>query len=452
MVLKGKSLQYLVFLAGSFGMMQGGLNIGWTSPALPQLLSNTSSILMTEDEGSWLASFFFIGSVLGSLLSAIFLDVIGRKTTLLMVSVPFCGTWLIIAYASATWELFLARFIAGALDGLVFCCVCAYLPEVADSKTRGLLTTGTAIFYALGSFLVNVFGEFLDIKLVALASSGFCLGILLCLFIPESPYFYMLKGNTDKARISMELFNTDGDVDKALSSVSKALYEQKLDGGKWWELFTKSNNRKLFGLMTITRFFQVFTGNICVTFYGQMIFQEGKDDVNPVIFISVYYLLQIIVMIINVSLIDKIGRRPLLILSMVTIIFSLLIISTYFTLKNATNIEVAEYSWVSILGLLLFIIGYALGSQNIPGLLVSEVFPLHVKTLAVAVFYIIYGLFGTFALKFFQYTKDQFGMHIPFIAFTVSCLCGLPFIITYIPETKMKSLEDLQKNLGSKQN
>ncbi|KAF5305829.1 hypothetical protein FQR65_LT07568 [Abscondita terminalis] len=66
---RGKLPQYILFCAGSFGTMQSGFNLGWPSFALPQLLNDTSAIPLTQDEGSWIASAFPIGTVFGSILS-----------------------------------------------------------------------------------------------------------------------------------------------------------------------------------------------------------------------------------------------------------------------------------------------------------------------------------------------------------------------------------------------
>ncbi|KAF5285982.1 hypothetical protein FQR65_LT12979 [Abscondita terminalis] len=443
MLFAHRYLQYLLFCVGCLCTLQPGLNDGWSSFALPQLLSNTSTIPLTDDEGSWVALSFPMGTICGAILSALTIDVFGRKRMLLVGTLPLCGTWLIIGFARTLLELCAARCLAGICQGFILSCVPLYIAEVSDPKIRGFLLTGTSTAYIVGIFLVNLLGEFVTISQVAFISSALSLGVLFCLKIPESPYFYIVKEDFQKAKVNMEMFNKNADIE----SIRQALSEQKSDSGKWVEIFTDSSNRKSLGVVIVNRVFQLLTGTITITYYAQNVFQESKFDVNPIVFICIYYLLQIIVMIINAALIDKIGRRPLLLTSISTVTVSLSIISVYFSLKNMTEIQVTYYSWCPIFGLFLSIIGFALGLQNIPYMLAIEIFPLHVKGFAVALNNVLYGVLAVPVLKFFQFTKDEYGMHVPFIVFAVCSLCGIGFFSFCIPETKQKTLEDIEKNL-----
>ncbi|KAF5305828.1 hypothetical protein FQR65_LT07567 [Abscondita terminalis] len=446
MVFQERLSQYVLFSAGSFGTLQSGLNDGWTSYALPQLQSNTSVLPLTNGEGSWIASAFPIGTIVGSIILALTLDAFGRKTMLLVGSLSFSATWLMIVFASSTWQLVVARFIAGIFDGIVFPCVPVYIAEVADPKIRGLLITGTKTSYIVGIFLSNLLGAFLTITVAGTVSALLSLGVLICLLIPESPYFYMIKEDTEAAKTSMETYNTNCDIE----SIRNSLNEQKGKNGNWFELFTDASNRKSLFLMITIKLLQQFTGFICFIFYAQTLFRESKNDVNPIILLSVYYLLQIIVMTINGMIVDRIGRKPLLVASTSTVATALFIISVYFTLENVTEVEVTNYSWCPVFALFLYIIGYTLGLQNIPYMIVSEIFPLHVKSAAVSIFSVVYGISSAAAAKFFQYTKDEFGMHVPFIAFFICSLCCLPVFIYLVPETKKKTLEDIEKRIRFK--
>ncbi|KAF5305815.1 hypothetical protein FQR65_LT07554 [Abscondita terminalis] len=447
MVIRGRILQYVVFCAGSFATLQSGLNDGWPSFALPQLQSNTSTIPLTNGEGSWVASIFPIGTIFGSLLLAVTLDKYGRKTMLLVGSLPFCATWLMIAFASSFWELLVARFLAGILEGTMFFCVSVYLAEIADPQIRGFLITGTKAAHIFGLLLSNILGAFLTITKVAIISSILSLGVMLCFLVPESPYFYMIKDDNVKAKQSMERFNENADFD----SVRNALNEQKIKNGKWYELFTVASNRKSLCLVMVFKIFQQFSGFISFVYYAQTLFRQSKNDVDPIILVSAFYLLQMIVMIINGLIIDKVGRKPLLVASISTVVVALLIVSVYFTLNNMTEIKVSDYSWCPVFGLFLYIIGYTLGLRNISYLIISEVFPLHVKSSAIAIVNITFGISAAGVSKFFQYTKDEYGLHVPLLVFSISSICSIPFFIFCIPETKSKTLEEIEKTIRTNQ-
>ncbi|KAF5305824.1 hypothetical protein FQR65_LT07563 [Abscondita terminalis] len=371
---------WIKYHTGSFSALQTGLNDGWPSFVLPQLLS---TIPVTSDEASWIASIYPIGTVAGSILLTLIFGIFGRRTIVLVGSLLFGVTWLIIAFGRTSWELYVARFIAGLLDGVTAPCLLLYLAEVSDTNIRGFLITGTKIFYISGIFLANLLGAFLTIFQVAITSSVMSLGVLLGLLVPESPYFYMAKNDDSKAKIIVQ--------------------------------------------------------------------NESKDDVNPIIFVSVYYALQIIVMIINGIIIDKIGRKPLLVASMSTVVVSLMIVSAYFTLENVTTVDVSKYSWCPVFGLFLYIIGYSLGLQNVPYIIIGEIFPLHVKSVAAGLFCVVYGISAAVVSKLFQYTKDEFGIHVPFIIFAISSICSIPFFVYCVPETKKKTLEEIEKDIRLKE-
>ncbi|KAF5305817.1 hypothetical protein FQR65_LT07556 [Abscondita terminalis] len=368
---RGKILQYLLLCGGGLATFQIGLNDGWPSFALPQLQSNTSIPQLTNEEGLWIATAFPIGITVGSLLLPFTIDVFGRKTMLLVGALPFCSTWMVIAFLQNVWELLIARFVAGLSESITHFCIPVYLAEIADPKIRGFLVTGTKISYTFGILLSNILGTFLGITQAALISSAMTLGVLVCLLVPESPYFYIIKNDYDKAKKCLELFNENADID----SIRDAVNEQKVNKGKWFELFTVASNRKSLGIIIIIKVFNQLSGGVSFVFYAQTLFKES---------------------------------------------------------------------------LFLYITGSTLGLHNIPYLIITEIFPLHVKSWAITLVNIFYGISATSVSKFFQYTKDEFGLHLPFIVFTISSICSLPFFIFCVPETKKQSLEEIEKKLRSK--
>ncbi|KAF5305826.1 hypothetical protein FQR65_LT07565 [Abscondita terminalis] len=441
MIFPDSFIIYILFCACSFAMLQLGLTDGWPSFALPQLQSNSSKVVVTNDEGSWIVSTFPIGTIFGSLLLSFTFDKFGRKIILLVGSLLFCAIWALIAFGQTFWQFGVARFVAGISDGLIYPIILVYITEVSRPKIRGVLITGTKISYVAGILIINLLDEFFSRPNVAIISSVLLCGVLLCLFVPESPYFYLIKNDYNTAKKSLEIYNRSADIE----TIQNALTDQKSNGRKWSDLFTERTNRRRLYLMTIAKIFQQFTGFITFVYYAQTIFLESKNDVNPIIFASIYNSLQILVLIINAMVIDKFGRKPLLTTSSSIVALALIIISSYFTVKNVTEINVNDYTWCPILGSFLFIVGYTLGLQNVLDLVVSEIFPLHVKTVAVSIHNAIYGLSIMAVSKFFQYAKDEYGIHVPFIVFAIFSICSVPFFIVFIPETKKKTLEDVEK-------
>lgn len=105
------------------------------------------------------------------------------------------------------------------------------------------------------------------------------------------------------------------------------------------------------------------------------------------------------------------------------------------------------FEFVPIVALLCFVIIFSLGMQTIPLIMMGEIFPSNVKAFALCIMDIYYSVIVTIISKFFHWSKDNYGMHVPFFAFTVCCIIGLVFIIFAVPETKGKTLEDIQVEL-----
>ncbi|KAF5290643.1 hypothetical protein FQR65_LT01933 [Abscondita terminalis] len=445
-------LQYILTCAGSFTFLQSGLNVGWSSYALPQLLRNDSAIPLTNNEGSWVASTFVFGTIFGSLLTGLTIDYFGRRTMLLVCSLPLFGVWLIIAYAKTSWDLYLARFIAGISDGLVYPCFSTYLAEVCNSKNRGFLISGAVINLYLGVLLSNILGAFLSIAQAAFSSATLALvPFFLYLLVPESPQFYVIKKKYEKAKVNLKKFNRESNVDDLLNSIQNTLIVQQNNKKSWLQLFSNKNNCKTLAILIALAFFHNFSGILGITFYMETIFESANKDVNPIILISIFYLLQILASFANAFLIDRVGRRPMLLTALSLVTVGLLCVTIYFWLENTGQRNVSLYSWVAIFGLFVFIIGFTIGLLIVPIVLCSELFALNFKSYAIAIVNLAFALTGSAVPKFFQYAKDEYGTYAPFLTFTISSACGIIFTYFFVPETKRMTLEEIQNELKSEQ-
>ena len=118
-------------------MLISGMHFGWSSPSLPKLLSNTSSIPITNSQSSWIASISLLGDLVGAPMSATLADTFGRKTTILFAAVPYAVAWILIAMAKNVHFLLIARFICGIGDGISFTIAPMFIGEIADNDIRG---------------------------------------------------------------------------------------------------------------------------------------------------------------------------------------------------------------------------------------------------------------------------------------------------------------------------
>lgn len=426
------------------------MHAGWPSPSLDELLSGNSTITITNDEGSWLAVMPLIGAVAGSILTAATIDILGRKKTILLTSFPFFAAWIMVAYAKSVTVLNVARAIAGAADGATFTAVPMYLGEIAEPKVRGQLGSLCSVTFIFGVLLVNVIGNYITISPTALISSIFPVLLMVTfVWMPESPYYLLMKGQLDHARRSLQVFTGRTDVETELNRINDAVIEQTKNTGKFLDLFTVKSNRKALFLMAGLRTAQQFSGTMAITYYAKMIF-SASNHMSPELATITYFLIQVIFAFASSAIVDRSGKRPLLIISSIGAAVALFIEGSYFFIQNCTEIDTKPFSFLQLTGLIMFVVMFSVGMQTIPILMLCEMFPTNVKAFALCLADIYFCVAATIVSKFFQYMKDNFGMHVPFFAFAGCCIVGLAFIILCIPETKGKTLEEIQMHLKNK--
>ncbi|XP_031356961.1 facilitated trehalose transporter Tret1-like [Photinus pyralis] len=438
--------QYLAMLTGTLSIVSSGMHYGWTSPSLPQLQHPNSTLPVTDDEGSWMAVAPLGGATLGAIFSWFILDVIGRKRGVLLTAAPFFASWLMVAYAKSVWVLLVARFIAGIGDGLAFCSVPMYLGEIADAKIRGLLGSSCSIMWIFGMLLINIIGAYTSIKVAALISSVFPV-VLAATFVwmPESPYYLIMKGRVNEAKESLRIFKRSRIVEDELGRLFNAVQLQNTNTGKFLDLFTVGSNRRALLIVMGTRAIQQCSGALAFTFYANTIFKKASDEISSTTATIIYFSVQLIVASTASLVMDRTGRRPLLIVSVIGSGAALLLEGLYFYLKSDhPSLDVSRFSYIPVAALIGFVVLYGIGLQSIPILILGELFPTNVKAFALGLADIYFNVVATLVSKFFQAMKDHYGMHVPFFSFSVCCAAGLFFILFFVPETKGKTLEQIQ--------
>ncbi|XP_031355750.1 facilitated trehalose transporter Tret1-like [Photinus pyralis] len=443
--IEGRTLQYIALSAGSLSALSCGFHLGWPGPYLQQLVEEDSAFPVTDSEGSWIAISFLIGAFCGSGLCVALLDWAGRRRLVIFTNFPFVASWLMVAFAGSWWELCAARFVAGLSDGMVFCAVPLYFSEVADAKVRGLFVSGLIVMHLTGVLFMAVVGSFLPMKSVAL----FCVSVPLIVFLtflwlPETPHYYVVRGDLENARRSLRKLTAKVDVEPEIGHILETMDDCDGSKGKLLNFISNGNSRRGIVILLLIRTVQQFSGYVAFVFYLPAILTEASDFVSPVISTSIYYTLQMTFALISMVTIDRVGRKPILVFSVASVTLSLSVVGVYFLVQGYGYVNLKDYSWIPLLGLFLFISGYSSGLHSIPVLLVGEIFPIGVKVLAITLFDMYYSIVSSIASKFFQYTKDEFGMYVPFLTFACCCACGLPFIVHFLPETKNKTLEEIQ--------
>lgn len=146
--------------------------------------------------------------------------------------------------------------------------------------------------------------------------------------------------------------------------------------------------------------------------------------------------------------VDTFGRKPLLKVSLFGTALTLLVNTIYFYVKNTGDIDMQRYDSIPFFALLSSVIIFSVGMDTIPMLIKGEIFPTNLKAFATCFYDISFTGVNALISKYFFLTESKYGIQFPFLLFTICSFIGTLFIIYYIPETKGKTLEQIQEELG----
>lgn len=342
----------------------------------------------------------------------------------------------------------LARFINGFTDGFVFTAVPMYVSEIAHPKIRGTLAASIPVMTVFGFLLINVIGSFADLKVTGLISAIFpVVHFFTFYWMPESPYYLIMRGKLEAAKNCLRVFRGSCDIDERFEKLQCVVEEEVKNCASCWDLFTVKSNRKAVVIVFGLRGIQQLCGPNVVTSYAKTIFHESGEGISSTLSSILYFSVQFVMVIVCSFLVDRVGRKPLLIISIVGSGIALLTQAFYFYFKSLSIYDMSVVSFLPLTALLMYVVLFNVGMWNIPLLLMGELFPTNVRAFALCLIEIYFGLTVIAVSEFFQITMDTFGMHVPFFTFAGVCFLGLAFILMVVPETKGKSLEEIQDNL-----
>lgn len=390
-----------------------------------------------------------LGSAAGYSLTIYLLDLIGRKTTILLAATPQIICFGLTTLSSFTpFVLYFARFIGGIAEGICFMALPIYIAEVAEPSIRGRLGSYISVAFTGGVLIANMVGTWLTLVQAAVVYSILPL-IFLCLFwkMPESPYFTTMKKDKGRTAASLRYLRGKYDVEEELLLITADVKRQLSEPGTYLDLFRIESNRKACILVFTLKLIHQFSGITALMLYAQMLLRDATDAVSPKTASILLNLIQCMCALILYFLIDKLGRKFLLILSTSGVSSLLLIMGTYFLLKKHTSIDLSSFTFLPVIGMILYAIFFSFGLGGVTFVMMGEMFSASIKSKASGLMSIVHGVMVAVFTKYYQYTADNWGLAVPFYTYGVAVCLGVVFCVFCVPETKGKTLEEIQQNL-----
>ncbi|XP_030768197.1 facilitated trehalose transporter Tret1-like isoform X2 [Sitophilus oryzae] len=432
-------------ILGTLSCISDGMQYGWTAPIIPRLLAPDSPIVVTEKQAEWLETILMLGACCGLPLTMYLVDKIGRKGSLIGSSTTTLIAWIIIAFAPSIEYIYVARFFAGIAGDTAFVAAPMYIAEMADQKIRGFLSSIIYIMMLTGVLLVYCVAPFVPIWVPCVI--GICFNaITLTSFplMPDSPYYLLYKDKPEQARKSLTQLRPNGNTDAELKEIAAAIQRQKSEKGRPQDLILVKSNRKALMIMVWLNGSQHMSSISVMLMNLHSILEEAgavhiSSSTAAIIFSALMFCAAM-----SASLaIDNFGRRVLLVTSGIFAGLSLGVIAVYFTLKNQ-GYDVLPFSWAVPIAVMFYAAAFKFGIGLVPIVLTAELFPAKMKAIGMTISDACYVGFSVISLQLYHQLKNRFGIHVPFYIFAVWCFCTVAFTLLFIPETKGKTLEEIQ--------
>lgn len=436
-------LAWLAMAIAGLGGMLYGYDIGIIAGALVFMKTD---LALDPQQMSWIVAAVLGGGSLATLVGGPMADRFGRKSTLLLAGVVFALGVVITAVATDYIGALAGRLVQGIGVGLVTIVVPLYIVEVMPPSVRGrsvtlfqlCLTFGILVGYLVG-YAFNASGDWRAMFATALVPAA--LFVLAGLALPRSPRWLYQKGRVDQARTELSRTHSPAEAETTFSEMTSG--QSGTENGRWSLLLAPGYRKAFFLALGIGLLNQLTGINTLLQFNTVILDQSGLGSGGHAVLGSVSVgLTNFVITIIGLYLIDRVGRRPLLILGTAGATVALVFMALVHLLTEPSVVQ----GYATLAGLIGFVVFFAIGPGIVVWLAISEVLPLAIRAKGMAVALFANSLMSAVLAAVFMDMVSYVGYAGAFGVLAIAVFLYLLIAIFPLPETRGRKLEDIEKH------
>jgi len=440
-----------VYVAACFAALGGllfGYDTGVISGALIFIRHEFSLSLVAQE---LIVSGALAGAAIGALTGGRLADYFGRKATLIATATIFIVGSLIAALATSPAQLVVGRIVLGLAIGLSSATVPVYISEVSPASERGWQVSLFQLAITVG-ILAAYFVDYLFAKseawrwmigLAVIPGLIFGLGMIV---LPETPRWLAKRGHLERARQVLARIRGNGQVDAELADIQKTLATSH-ESGSWSELLSPELRIPLIIGVGLAIFQQV-TGINTIIYYAPTIIQQaGISSASGAILATAGIgVVNVMMTIVSMWLIDRVGRRILLLVGTAGMIVTLALLSVVFRTHSPSR----SLAMTAMVALMAYVASFAISLGPIFWLLISEIYPIKIRGLAQGTAATANWAANLLVSMTFLSLVDALGPSPTFALYGILAVGSWIFSYYLVPETKGRSLEEIERSWRSR--
>jgi len=441
-----KYLYWTTFVAINGGLLFG-LNMAGISGAVDMLKGEFS---LTDSGLGTVAALLTIGCLIGALFTGNFTKKYGRKKVMMFTAVLYIISALGCAFAQSSAVLIIFRVLSGLAVGATSVIGPMYISEISPAHNRGRLVSMNQFAITIGIVLAYIF----DFALISFGDNSWrymlaipaVFGLLYLIFIlisfPESPRWLVANDRKEEAVAVMLKIGGEELINNELAEMEKTIAEEKKKKNLALSELFKGKTGKIVLIGTLIAALQQITGINAVIMFAPDIFQAaGSAKGDSMMQAMIVGLVNFLMTIFALWLVDKKGRKTLLLWGAVGMIISLAYLTWEFS-------KPVQYGPGVLAALLVYISFFAASFAPVMWVIISEIYPNRIKGLAMSFSTAISWLCTFLTVYFAPVIQGALGLNYLFAIFGIFSVIAFVFVKIWIPETKGKSLEQIEKELG----